>query len=245
MRSKPERSVWSSMKSRCFNPNEKSYKNYGGRGVTVCERWEDFNNFYEDMGERPSDNHSLDRVDNDGDYCPENCRWATSIEQNRNCRSNRLWEHDGQTMTISMWAEELKISYHTLYKRWMLGWEIERILTTPPLERTKSNTLEYTYEGKTHTLYKWSKISGINRRTLRTRVVDQGWSIKDALNTPVKDTTRQSPKPLFLTYDGRTQRASAWAKEAGMSLDNLRARIGLGWSVEKAIKTPVREYKKK
>jgi hypothetical protein len=184
MRSKPERSVWRGMKSRCFNPNEKSYKNYGGRGVTVCERWEDFNNFYEDMGPRPSDKHSIDRIDNDGDYCLENCRWATRVEQNRNCRSNRLWVYQGKKQTISMWAEDTGLSYDTLYRRWTLGWEIERILTTIPI--APNATQKYTHEGETLSLYQWSKRNGIHRTTLRYRIIKLGWSIEKALTTPTK-----------------------------------------------------------
>ena len=129
MRSKPERSVWRGMKQRCFNSNEPGYKNYGGRGITMCDRWVDsYENFITDMGPRPSDKHSIDRIDNDGDYCPENCRWATSVEQNRNTRHNRLWEHNGVTMTISMWADKLGVSYHTLYRRWLKGWKVKVLL---------------------------------------------------------------------------------------------------------------------
>lgn len=77
---------WKSMRTRCNNPNEKSYKDYGGRGITVCKRWDSFVNFYTDMGERPEGDFSLDRIDNNGNYEPSNCRWATREQQNRNHR---------------------------------------------------------------------------------------------------------------------------------------------------------------
>ena len=96
---------WYGMKSRCYNPNNKRYKNYGGRGIEVCDRWKDsFENFYNDMGSKPSSKHSIDRIDNDRNYEPGNCKWSTATEQNRNQRNKRdvkLINPEGQEYLIA------------------------------------------------------------------------------------------------------------------------------------------------
>jgi len=104
------------MRQRCTNPNDASYPNYGGRGIFVCERWLDFENFLADMGERP-EGMSLDRVDNDGPYSPANCRWATRTEQSRNTRRNRYVEVKGKRMLLADAARLLGISGgHATYR---------------------------------------------------------------------------------------------------------------------------------
>ena len=91
------------MKHRCLNPNAKKYADYGGRGIKICDRWlESFENFYRDMGERPSKKHSIDRIDNNGNYCPENCRWVTMKEQARNKRTNRTMLYNGKKICVSL-----------------------------------------------------------------------------------------------------------------------------------------------
>lgn len=102
----PEYVIWTHMKARCFDESDKSYQRYGGRGITVCQRWvNDFPAFYADMGDRPSPLHSIERKNNEGNYEPGNCRWATATEQARNRRSSVLVEHNGQVKTVAEWAE--------------------------------------------------------------------------------------------------------------------------------------------
>jgi|ERR1700683_3314657 len=127
----PEYSVWNGMWKRCTGKNEPSYANYGGRGITVCERWKSFSTFLSDMGSRPSPQHTLDRTDNDKGYCPENCKWATRAEQNRNKRNTVLIAFRGKEMILTDWAKELGISFQRLWGRLKLKWTVERAFTTP------------------------------------------------------------------------------------------------------------------
>lgn len=106
---------WRGMKARCLNPNDPRFKDYGGRGITVCERWNVFANFLADMGERP-EGTSLDRIDNTLGYSKENCRWAKPKDQQRNMRSNRMLTYAGKTQCMSAWAEELGLNRDVI--RW-------------------------------------------------------------------------------------------------------------------------------
>jgi hypothetical protein len=134
-----ERATWSAMKARCSNPKLRCYKSYGGRGIKVCARWlESFANFYADMGPRP-DGMSLDRIDNDGDYEPGNCRWATQLQQARNQRSNVVLEHNGERKTVSEWAQILGVPTTTIYSRHARGWPLGGIVTAE--RRLKPNEL--------------------------------------------------------------------------------------------------------
>ncbi len=127
-----EYKIWLKMRDRCANPNNKGFHKYGGRGIKVCDRWNDFAAFLADMGPRPSDAHSLDRYpDNDGPYSPDNCRWATRKEQARNTRTNRRIEINGMTRSVAEWAEVMGISADTIRARLHDGWEPQSAITTP------------------------------------------------------------------------------------------------------------------
>jgi len=123
----PEYRVWNGMIQRCNNTNEYSYKNYGGRGITVCDRWlHSFENFYADMGSRPSDNHTIERRVNDGNYESNNCYWATKIEQANNRRSNHFVTYKGIKYTITELARCVNMDYATLYRRIVaMEWSVE------------------------------------------------------------------------------------------------------------------------
>ena len=128
----PHRERWAGMIERCENPRCASFAHYGARGITVCERWRSsFANFLADMGTPPTTGHTLDRIDNDGNYEPGNVRWATMAEQNRNRRSNRLLTFCGDTMCIVEWGERLGLSGRSIRRRLGRGWSVERALGTP------------------------------------------------------------------------------------------------------------------
>lgn len=126
-----EYQAWIAMRARCLNPSKAEYPNYGGRGITICDRWESYALFLEDMGRKPSSFHTLDRIDNDGPYSKENCRWATRSRQQRNRRVNKILRFRGKSMCLADWADHLGMSQATLGNRLLAGWSIERALTTP------------------------------------------------------------------------------------------------------------------
>lgn len=133
----PEYTVWSSMRDRCNRPANSNYHNYGGRGIKVCQRWGRFRNFLADMGPRPSPEHEIDRIDNDGDYEPDNCRWATRAEQARNMRTNRLLTVDGETLTVTDWAARVGVDANCIFRRLYDGRSPEEAIAPHTLERRR------------------------------------------------------------------------------------------------------------
>lgn len=124
--------TWNKMIERCHNQNCPGFPNYGGRGIRVCKRWRDsFDAFYADVGMKPSPRHSLERINNDGDYKPNNVRWATPREQLRNTRCTRWLTFRGERRSMIEWSELLGIPYRPLKLRIRKGWDTERALTTP------------------------------------------------------------------------------------------------------------------
>ena len=119
--------IWCLMLARCYNENVKEYRYYGGRGIIVCESWRRFENFLKDMGERPKDK-CLERIDNDGDYEPSNCRWASRLEQARNKSNSRLITLNGETHCVGEWSEILRIPTQTIHNRIARDWPAWAIL---------------------------------------------------------------------------------------------------------------------
>lgn len=128
--------IWASMMARCYRRSHNRYQNYGGRGISVCEAWKRFDGFYEDMGNTYRDGLTLDRIDTDGPYSPENCRWATQTAQQRNRTNNVYIRSPWGNITLPELAERTGISYETLKTRRKRGWPDERLAAAP---RRKKN----------------------------------------------------------------------------------------------------------
>ena len=126
----PEYRSWVAMRNRCFNKKNHAYKRYGGRGIKVASRWGNFENFLSDMGKRPIGT-SLDRIDNDGDYKPSNCRWATRKQQGTNKRNNKIISFFGKMLTLKDASDHFQIKRTTLSRRLNAGWSIRDALTRP------------------------------------------------------------------------------------------------------------------
>lgn len=132
----PEYRAWQQMRLRCTDPEHAAWANYGGRGITVCDRWlASVADFCADMGSKPSPAHELDRINNDRGYEPGNCQWVLRSENDRNRRNNRILEHAGESMPLIAWAERSGLSPDTLTKRLDAGWDTALALTTPVREK--------------------------------------------------------------------------------------------------------------
>jgi len=176
----PEYKAWQQMKDRCFNLNHPRYSNWGGRGITVCDRWLNFKNFLADMGLKPGSKHSLDRINNDGDYCPDNCKWSTNAEQQNNQRSNHLITIESKTRTIAQWAKKMGYGESVIKTRLKLGWsEYDAVMTLVQTDKL------ITIENKTYTIAEWTEEKGYGKSVIRNRL-KYGWSEYDAVMTLVR-----------------------------------------------------------
>jgi hypothetical protein len=126
---------WYALRQRCNNPNNASYSSYGGRGITYPKKWETFKGFCEDMKEGYKKGFSIDRIDNNGSYSKENCRWVTRKIQNNNKRSNIVLTYKGKTLPLALWAEVIGLPFDRIRTRWYRGWSVERILYPKKLHR--------------------------------------------------------------------------------------------------------------
>lgn len=169
------------MKSRCYQITHSRYAEWGGRGITVCERWRNsFENFLADMGEVPSPYHTLDRIDPNGNYELSNCRWATRSEQQRNRRDSTMLTFKERTQNVYDWADETGLPFYVIRNRITKGWPVEKALTTPVDSRFSSRGLLLSYNGETKNISQWARAVGISFRALWGRV-NAGWPIEEAL----------------------------------------------------------------
>ncbi len=168
------------MRRRCHSAADPSYARYGGRGIAVCERWSAFEHFLEDMGERPTGS-TLDRIDNDGDYAPGNCRWASRKTQCNNRRTNRRVRIGDVTKTVAEWADGSGLARCTVKSRLQRGWPLAKALST----QLHGPPVMYEIDGESRTLPEWARRYGVACGTVYRRV-NAGISAADALRTPEK-----------------------------------------------------------
>jgi len=225
MRHSSEYTVWLGMKNRCLNPREPGFVHYGGRGITICQDWIDsFMAFYQDMGKRPP-RRSLDRIDNDGPYCKENCRWATNRTQANNTRANHLITANGITHTMAEWMDIVHLSRSVITDRLNRGWTPEDTLFTPVRH---CSTALITFDGRAQSLSAWAREIDISIALLHQRLQD--WTVEEALTTPVGGRRNN------ITFNGKTQTLSAWSREIGVRRATIRRRIAKGLPMTEVLK---------
>ena len=176
--------IWHNMRTRCYNPNYDKYQYYGGKGITVCDEWRNsYNSFWGwAYSHGYNDSLTLDRIDVDGNYCPENCKWVDRKAQANNRTSNHYLEYGGQRKTVQEWSDVLGIPASTLYQRLRAGWSVERTLTESHHHTNHQRYL--TYNGQTKRLYEWAKDFGLPYKILQNRLDLHHWPLERALTTP-------------------------------------------------------------
>lgn len=170
--------IYNGMKKRCYSPKEPRYADYGGRGISICNEWMDgehgFDNFVEWANANGyKDNLTIDRINVDGDYCPENCAWKTLKEQNSNKRQTLWVDYKGEHIQLRKLCDREGVSYDTVHNRiYTLGWDVEKAIATPSQQE--------------NSFAKKCREHGINPATAHDRIVKFGWTEEDALKTPSK-----------------------------------------------------------
>lgn len=193
----PEFKNWQAMVSRCVNEKNPRYEDYGGRGIAVCDRWlKSFDAFYEDMGPKPTPDHTIDRKDNDAGYDPENCRWATRSEQQRNKRTTKLYEHDGRLQCATAWAEEFGKTVKWMRSCLARGMTVAEALVTPkklPRGPQAGKPAERIIEwnGESKTMAEWAEEFGIPIKIFNDRL-RSGFSMEKIRDKPLRADAKRS-----------------------------------------------------
>src|SRR5699024_10449980 len=167
-----------SMMYRCYNENDESFKNYGGRGIEVCDKWHKFEGFYEDMSDNYTDEMTIDRINVNGNYEKSNCGWLSMFDQKGNKRNSVRITHNGKTQSLKRWSEESGISVKALYQRYSRGYSPAEIL-----KKDRRTKILLTHNGKTHSIKEWSEITGLSERLIRSRH-EKHWPDKKILTLP-------------------------------------------------------------
>lgn len=253
---------WAGMMERCYSPENASYKNYGGRGIKVCERWHNYANFFEDIGKVPK-GLSIDRINNDGDYEPSNVRLADRTTQVRNRRTTLMVTRNGITKPLAQWSEETGVDYQAMFYRYQNGLDIidtperdnnfvtkvSKITGIAPntikyrhakgitLDRTTDLNRHLTVNGETRSVKEWSTSTGVKHKTILNRLA-AGKSPEEAIQ-PV------NYPPRLVTYNGETHNLCEWARILGVSRYRLGQRLDIGMTVEEAFSPASRRGKRR
>lgn len=228
--------IWTDMLDRCRNSKFPSWKYYGGRGIQVCDEWassyEAFKEWALSHGYR--EDLTIDRIDNDGNYTPENCRWATAGQQAKNKRSNKTYTVGGKTMIKADWARSIgAATSHTIESRLRRGWDLERACTTPSKERERFIEID----GVTKNITGWAKDIGISIPSLYQWMRNHGEDLEDAIRTLLG--TYEKKRPRLIEIQGETLTIAGWSKRNGIPEWTIRDRLAAGWDEEEAVTTPV------
>lgn len=278
--------IWANMKARCYNSNSPKYKDYGGRGIAVYQEWRDSFEAFRDWATTNgyTEGLSLDRIDVDGNYEPDNCRWSDMKTQARNRRSSRYITFNGETLTIAAWAERIGINKFTISNRLASGWSVEKALMTPvkkaggnykPRSGVNSERLYNIWAGMKQRCYnvncayyknyggrgitvcdewrtsysafkEWALANGYKDGLSLDRIdVDSGYSPSNCRWATAKEQSRNRRNNRYITFNGETLALAAWAERTGINKDTIYMRLAAGWSVEKTLTTPVKQYKKR
>lgn len=176
----PEYSSWAHMKSRCHRPNDPDYHNYGGRGIKVCDRWLDFDNFYEDLGPKPSADHTLEREDVNGNYEPNNVVWLEKQLQSRNRRVVQTVVLEGELITLVEASKRLGLEYGTVDSRVRRGWSTDKALHTP-IKNSPKRPVLFDYNGELLPLSKIARQAEVSSGNLYYFVNVVGLNIQEAI----------------------------------------------------------------
>lgn len=232
--------VWGAIVNRCCNPSDLHYDRYGGRGIRICAEWrhdpEAFCKWCLDHGYKRG--LQIDRIDNDKGYSPDNCRFVSRKENLRNTSQNKRLTLHGETKNISAWSEKLGISYWCIAQRKLRGWSDEAALTTPVDSKMQRTTppKRIVYRGESHTIREWSKITGVDSRTISSRLHD-GWTEEKALTAPIEQQRQRLAPPLTIVSRGEKHTVKEWSKITGVNCGTIHSRLRSGWPPEKALST--------
>jgi len=224
------------MWQRCSCPTNDRYADYGGRGIRVCERWRDFFLFVEDMGRRP-EGLSLDRIDVNGGYCPENCRWADIQTQLYNRRGTVYATIGKKRKPLRQWCREHGVAIETVRRRYEDYGDWEEAIKAAKVNLNIKSMLKITINGKTKTLNSWAEEYDISSRVAWQRVKRDGWTWKKAITTPPMNYSERNFKRKLVKIDGVKKGFNEWCRHFGIPNSTIWKRMKKGITLEEALKT--------